>query len=197
MLIVCESNFQFFAGNLVFLGNFLQVFQSGYDYLLEFVKFLVALFVRCLTATAHQFLMCRAAYCVPCLVIGYQSLAGDMIPENGIRIIEPMQVIYNHARIVNAHHIINHLVNCSNERLPVFLNASRPVSLPSKFIIQACSQKSSGEYGEEKFNEFWQTCCESFPQDLSDIIHYALVMLVVGAASFLAAFYGNKKTGRH
>jgi hypothetical protein len=32
---------------------------------------------------------------------------------------------------------------------------------------------------------------------LSDIIHYALVMLVVGAASFLAAFYGNKKTGRH
>jgi hypothetical protein len=116
-----------------------------------------------------------------------------MIPEVRIGLINPVEIIHNHARIVHAPYIVNHFVNSDNERLPIIVNAGFFAALPSEFIIQARTQKASGENGKEKSNQFWQTCCESFPQDLADVVHYSLVMLVVTIAVFLSLRYQRSK----
>ena len=132
---------------LSFLNNFTQCFKSANEQLLNFFQFRR---VHIKKIPAH-FLWRRVPQIIPCFIIGYQSFAGEILPESGVRFIKSApDFTANHIWSIASLRGINQAMNQSAIGFFVGIDSGTAFPTTSEFVSGKRGNQSADNASSNK-----------------------------------------------
>ena len=132
-----RKNARLSKAKLSFLNYFTQCFKSANKQLLNFFQFWR---IHIKKIPAH-FLWRRVPQIIPCFIIGYQSFAGEILPESGVCFIKSApDFAANHIGSIASLGGINQSMNQSAVGFFVCIDSGTPLSPNSESMSEKNSQ---------------------------------------------------------